>query len=259
MRPNPPTNNLDDLIEIVRTVRVECPWDREQTHETIAPQLIEEAYETREAIAAGDDPELRGELGDLLLHVVMHAIMAEERSAFTLDDVVRGIAEKMVRRHPHIYGDGEAADSEAVKLNWERMKMTEGRVSILDGMPIALPALQRAARVQEKVAGVGFDWPERADVWNKVREEIEEFAQEAESGASPELIEEEFGDLLFTLVNIARWLKIKPEEALQKATGKFIRRFRAVEERVKEQGLKMEDVGLEGLDLMWDEVKRGES
>lgn len=254
----PPTDTFDDFIAIVRRLRTDCPWDREQTHESIAPMLIEEAYEVKESIQEGNDAELSKELGDILLHVVMHSVMAQERNAFTLDDVIRAIGVKLVHRHPHVFGDAVADDPEAVSRNWEQLKMREGRTSIFDGMPKALPALQRAARVQEKASKVGFDWPERAEVWQKVREEVEEFALEAESGADQKKIEEEFGDLLFALVNIARFMNLPPEEALQRTTDKFIRRFRHIESRLREQGKEFSDVDLETMDGFWNEAKREE-
>lgn len=251
----PPSDTFDDFIAIVRRLRTDCPWDREQTHQSISPLLIEEAYEVKESIQEGNDAELRKELGDILLHVVMHAVMAEERNAFTLDDVIRAIASKLIDRHPHVFGDAVANDPETVSRNWEQLKMREGRDSIFDGMPKALPALQRAARVQEKASKVGFDWPDRQEVWAKVREEVEEFHHEAESGAAQEKIEEEFGDLLFALVNIARFLNLTPEEALQRTTDKFIRRFRHIEQRLREEGKGFQDVDLETMDGFWDEAK----
>lgn len=254
----PATDTFDDFIAIVRRLRTDCPWDREQTHESIAPMLIEEAYEVKESIQEGDDAELRKELGDILLHVVMHSVMAQERNAFTLDDVISAIGVKLVQRHPHVFGDVAADDPETVSRNWEQLKMREGRTSIFDGMPKALPALQRAARVQEKASKVGFDWPTQEEVWKKVREEVEEFAQEAESGADRGRIEEEFGDLLFSLVNIARFLDLKPEEALQRTTDKFIRRFRHIETRLREQGKEFAQVDLETMDAFWNEAKAHE-
>lgn len=254
----PATDTFDDFIAIVRRLRTDCPWDRAQTHESIAPMLIEEAYEVKESIQEGDDAELRKELGDILLHVVMHSVMAQERNAFTLDDVISAIGVKLVQRHPHVFGDAAADDAETVSRNWEQLKMREGRTSIFDGMPKALPALQRAARVQEKASKVGFDWPAQEEVWKKVREEVEEFSQEAESGADRGRIEEEFGDLLFSLVNIARFLDLKPEEALQRTTDKFIRRFRHIEMRLREQGKEFAQVDLETMDAFWNEAKARE-
>ena len=251
----PATETFDDLIAIVRRLRTDCPWDREQTHASIAPLLIEEAYEVKESIAEENDAEFQKELGDILLHVVMHSVMAEEREAFTLEDVIRMIARKLVHRHPHVYGDVQAEDTETVRRNWEQLKMTEGRTSIFEGMPKALPALQRAARVQEKASKVGFDWPDSSGVWEKVTEEVEEFRHEVTSGGSRERRDEEFGDLLFSLVNIARFLDIHPEEALQRTTNNFIRRFRHVEQRLQEEGTTFEETDLETMDRFWNEAR----
>ena len=251
----PPTDTFEDLIAIVRTLRLECPWDREQTHASIAPLLVEEAYEVKESIEDGDDQELKKELGDILLHAVMHSVIAEERGVFKLDDVIHGISTKLVHRHPHIYADGTATSSEQVSENWEQLKMKEGRTSIFDRMPKALPALQRAERVQEKASKVGFDWKERRDVWKKVREEIEELEVEVESGASQARIDEEFGDLLFALVNYARFIGISPEETLQRATTKFIGRFQHIEASLAAQGRTLLESNLEEMDRLWDEAK----
>lgn len=252
----PPTETFEDFVAIVRQLRTDCPWDREQTHASIAPLIIEEAYEVKESILEENDQEFRKELGDILLHVVMHSVMAEEREAFSFEDVVQTIARKLVHRHPHVFGDEVAADPETVSKNWEQFKMQEGRTSIFDGMPKALPALQRAERVQEKASKVGFDWPDSTGVWEKVHEEVGEFSEAAQSGESQEAIEEEFGDLLFSLVNVARFMKILPEEALQRTTSKFIRRFRHVEQRVREEGKEMKETDLETMDAFWDEAKK---
>jgi tetrapyrrole methylase family protein/MazG family protein len=255
---NPPTETFEDFLAIVRRLRVECPWDREQTHASIAPLLIEEAYEVKESIEDGNDDELKKELGDILLHSVMHSIIAEERRAFTFDDVVRFIAQKLVHRHPHVFGDTVANDSETVKQNWEQLKMKEGRTSIFDNMPKALPALQRADRVQEKASKVGFDWRQAEDVWKKVREEVEELHEQVEAGIAHEKIEEEFGDVLFALVNYARFINVAPEEALHRTINKFIRRFQHVETRLREQGRTFQQSDLEEMDRYWDEAKARE-
>jgi MazG family protein len=254
----PPTETFEDFLAIVRQLRKDCPWDREQTHSSIAPLLIEEAYEVKESIEDGNDDELKKELGDVLLHSVMHSIIAEERDAFTFDDVVRFIARKLVHRHPHVFGDTIADDAEQVKQNWEQLKMKEGRISIFDNMPRALPALQRADRVQEKASKVGFDWKQPEDVWKKVREEVEELHEQVEAGTSQEKIEEEFGDLLFSLVNYARFINIAPEEALHRTVNKFIRRFQHVETRLREQGRTFQESDLDEMDRYWVEAKREE-
>ncbi len=253
----PPTETFEDFLAIVRTLRRECPWDREQTHASIAPLLIEEAYEVKESIEDEADEELKKELGDILLHAVMHSVIAEERGAFTLEDVIRTISVKLVRRHPHVYSDVEAADAAAVSENWEQLKMQEGRTSIFDRMPRALPALQRAERVQDKASKVGFDWKVRSDVWLKVREEIEELDQELSEMGDARRVEEEFGDLLFALVNYARHIRIAPEEALQRATTKFIHRFQHVESRVRASGRSLAEADLDEMEEYWQEAKRG--
>jgi XTP/dITP diphosphohydrolase len=255
----PRTDSFDGFVELVSILRKECPWDRDQTHESIAPNLIEEAYEVREAIQEGDDAQLAGELGDLLLHVVMHAVMAAERNAFTLADVIDRVGQKLIHRHPHVFGETSADSADAVKKNWEQLKMQEGRDSVLEGTPKAMPALQRAARIQEKASRVGFDWSDRSGPWSKVVEEIAEFENATEHSASHDELQEEFGDLLFSLVNVARFDKIKPEDALQASTDKFVRRFQHIERRINESGSSFADHDLESLDGLWNEAKAGES
>lgn len=255
---NPPIDTFEDFFAIVRRLRKECPWDREQTHASIAPLLVEEAYEVKESIENENDEELKKELGDILLHSVMHSVMAEERDAFSFDDVVRTISAKLVHRHPHVFGDTKVSGAEQVSENWEQLKMKEGRISLFDHMPKALPALQRADRVQEKASKVGFDWEKPEDVWEKVEEEMQEFHAEILSGVSPEKVEEEFGDLLFALVNYARFVGVAPEEALQRTTNKFIRRFQHIEARLKEQGKTFTDVDLVEMDRYWNEAKTNE-
>lgn len=253
--PSPPTETFEDFFAIVRRLRIDCPWDREQTHASIAPLLIEEAYEVKESIDDGNDDELKKELGDILLHAVMHSVIAEERGAFDFNDVVRFISTKLVHRHPHVFGDETVKDSNQVKENWEQLKMKEGRRSLFENMPKALPALQRADRVQEKASKVGFDWEKPEDVWKKVEEEMTELHEEIADGTAPEKIEEEFGDLLFALVNYARFIGVAPEEALHRTTNKFIRRFQYIEERLVAQGKSFKDVDLEEMDRYWNEAK----
>lgn len=253
----PPTETFEDFFAIVRRLRKDCPWDREQTHASIAPLLIEEAYEVKESIEAGDDAELKKELGDILLHAVMHSVMAEERSAFDFNDVVRQISVKLVHRHPHVFGDAVVRDSGEVRENWEQLKMKEGRTSLFDNMPKALPALQRADRVQEKASKVGFDWEQPEDVWLKVQEEMAEL-REAIGEGRPARVEEEFGDLLFALVNYGRFLGVAPEEALQRTTNKFIRRFQHIEARLTGQGRTFKDADLAEMDTYWNEAKQAE-
>lgn len=243
------------FVEIVRLLRRHCPWDREQTHESISHLLIEESYETLDAIERGDDAEFKKELGDLLLHVVMHSVIAEERGAFTLRDVIEYVAEKLVRRHPHVFGDVEADRPDQVMQNWERLKMQEGRDSILAGVPKHLPALLRAQRMQEKAAHVGFDWKSPDDVWDKVREELSELQRETD----PDAFTAEFGDVLFALVNAARHAGIVAETALQSANDKFQRRFRYIEQQAREQGVSLASVSLEQMDTWWNQAKREQS
>ncbi len=252
---HPPTETFDDFFAIVRRLRVECPWDREQTHASIAPLLIEEAYEVKESIEDGNDQELKKELGDILLHAVMHSVIAEERNAFTFDDVVKFISQKLVHRHPHVFGDTTVTGAGQVQENWEQLKMKEGRASLFENMPKALPALQRADRVQEKASKVGFDWEKPEDVWLKVEEELGELREVVAEGSDQQRAEEEFGDLLFALVNYARFIGVAPEEALHRAVTKFIRRFQHIESRLAEQGKTFKDVDLGIMDGYWNEAK----
>jgi XTP/dITP diphosphohydrolase len=254
INPSSMTDQLSAFVEIVRILRTDCPWDREQTHESISHLLIEESYETLDAIKEGNDKEFSKELGDLLLHVVMHSVIAEERGSFNFTDVIRQVSSKLIHRHPHVFGSAEANDSEKVKQNWEAQKMKEGRKSILEGVPKQLPALLRAQRMQEKAANVGFDWDDRKDVWNKVEEEIQELRQEVEAGNSAKLTDE-FGDVLFALVNAARFEHIIAEEALQGTNAKFQRRFQYIESKAKEAGRSLHDMTLAEMDTWWNEAK----
>ncbi|GIV58709.1 MAG: nucleoside triphosphate pyrophosphohydrolase [Rhodothermaceae bacterium] len=248
-----------DFVAIVRQLRRDCPWDREQTHESVKHLLIEEAYETVEAIDARDWDALKKELGDVLLHVVFHSVMAEQDGRFTLKDVIETESAKLIRRHPHVFGEVEVGSVEEVLANWEQIKSTEGdRSSALDGVPGQLPALLRAHRIQEKAAGVGFDFPEKEGAWEKVEEEIREFRSRVEAGADPEALEDEFGDLLFALVNYARFIRVNPENALRRTNDKFIRRFRHIEQRLAETGRSLAEAGLAEMDRYWDEAKAAE-
>ncbi|MGB2868450.1 MAG: nucleoside triphosphate pyrophosphohydrolase [Bacteroidota bacterium] len=246
---------FDEYFSIVRRLRKECPWDREQTHRSIRHSLIEEAYEVVESIDENDLEALKGELGDLLLHVTLHALMAEEEKAFTLDDVLQTSKEKLIRRHPHVFGNTKVRDAAEVKMNWERIKLTEGRTSVLDGVPGEMPALLRASRLQEKVSKVGFDWKKKKDVWKKVDEELKEL-HAAERSKRRHNIEAEFGDLLFALVNYARFLKVNPEISLRHAVKKFSRRFRFVEQELEKRGKKPGQSSLEEMDELWNKGKR---
>ena len=254
---------IDQLIDIVAKLRGPggCPWDHEQTHASLRAGLIEEAYEVVEAINTGDDGNLREELGDLLLQSVFHAQIATEEGRFNFDDVARSISEKLVRRHPHVFGADRCADSAEVLRKWDDIKRAEkgGHAekihSALDGISSGLPALMRAEKVQKKAARVGFDWSEAAPVVSKIREELAEVEAELPAG-EPAKIEEEIGDLLFSVVNLARKLKVDGETALQRATDKFSNRFRAVEGLARERGIVLEKLTLAELDVLWDEVKR---
>jgi MazG family protein len=246
--------HFSELVAIVRRLRKDCPWDRQQTHESIRHHLIEETYEIIESIDKTDWKALCEELGDILLHVVLHSVIAEERKEFNLEDVIEGINTKLIRRHPHVFGEINVSGTEEVKKNWEKIKMSEGRESHLDGVPKELPALLRAYRLQERAAKVGFDWEHRDDVWNKVEEEEKEF-QSALTADDHQRAEEEFGDLLFSLVNYARFVNINPELSLRKTTEKFIKRFHYIEKRLKEQGKDIHAVSLAEMDALWNEAK----
>ena len=261
----PPSQELppiEQLRAVVAGLRAPdgCPWDKEQTHATLRAGLLEEAYEVVAAIDAGDDENLCEELGDLLLQVVFHAQIAAEQNRFDFESVARSISEKLVRRHPHVFGEESAADSDAVLVRWEEIKRAEkggvARESIFDGVCEGWPALQHAAKVQKKAAGVGFDWNAPEPVLEKVREELAEVQEEMSGGGAR--LEEEIGDLLFAAVNLSRKLKVDPEVALSRATRKFINRFQSVEALAKERNLKLEGQPLEALDLLWDEVKKRE-
>lgn len=252
----PMSYTFEDFIAIVRKLRKDCPWDREQTHESIRQNLIEEAYEVIDAIDEGNLEELKRELGDLLLHVVFHAVIAEESDEFTFEEVTSLISEKLIRRHPHVFGDTVVNGQEDVIRNWERIKLEEGRKSVIDGIPSALPALVRALRLQEKASKVGFDWSEKEDCWKKVEEEIGEFKSASESNHTADEASDELGDLLFSLVNYARFLNINPEDALRKTNEKFIRRFQIIEQRLKEQGKNIAETSLEEMDRIWEDSKQ---
>ena len=246
---------FDDFVEIVRRLRKECPWDREQTHASIRHSLLEEAYETIEAIEHNDVTELRKELGDLLLHVVLHSVIAEETKEFSLEEVIKKEEEKLIQRHPHIFGDVVVTDSKEVKQNWERLKMKEGRESILEGVPKELPSLQRAFRLQDKAAKVGFEWYTKEDAWKKFDEELAEFQSAVASGNQNDM-EEEFGDLLFTLVNYSRYINVQPENALRATNEKFISRFQFIERELKKMGKDVHQSSLEEMDALWNEAKK---
>ncbi len=247
------------LVEVMEKLRGEngCPWDKKQTHKSLKPYLIEEVYEVINAIDREDYEELKEELGDLLLQVVFHAQLAKEEGKFTIDDVANGIVEKLIRRHPHVFGDVKVSGSEEVLKNWEKIKKEEGKKSIFDGVPEGLPALLKARRVQEKAKRVGFDWDSIDGTLDKVEEEVREL-KEAVVNKDKEKISEEFGDLLFSLVNVSRFLGIDAEDSLRLTVNKFMDRFRSIEKKVRESGKKVEDYSLDELDRMWNEAKKEE-
>lgn len=248
------SKNFADLVEIVKILRKECPWDRRQTHQSIKDNLIEEAYETVEAIDQEDFEEMKKELGDLLLHVVFHSRMATETDSFTIEDVIYAIQEKLIRRHPHVFGDAVAEDEQQVAENWESIKRKEGKESVLDGIPNYLPALIKAQRMQEKAANVGFDWPESKQVWDKLHEEVNEL-QETLDANNRERSEEEFGDLLFSLVNAGRFFNLNAEDSLRLTNRKFIKRFRYIESQIENSDRTINEVSLEEMDAIWEEAK----
>lgn len=243
-----------EFIDIMRRLRKECPWDREQTNDSIKMATIEEAYETLDAINDKNWQHLKEELGDLLLHVAFHSVIAEEDGHFTLDDVIQGISEKLVRRHPHVFGDTEVADTGEVMKNWEAIKLTEGKKSVLSGIPVAMPALHRAARMQEKAAKTGFEWQTMDDVKNKMVEERAEL-EEAEASGDLTRLEEEFGDYLFALTNYARFKKINPENALNLANKKFEKRFNYIESELAKTNRATTDASLEEMLDLWEKAK----
>lgn len=242
------------FVGIVRRLRKECPWDRAQTHRSLRESLIEETYEVIEALDRRDHAELRKELGDLLLHVVMQATIAEQAGEFTLDEVLQDISAKLIRRHPHVFGKRKVRGAREVLRNWEALKMNEGRRSLLEGVPPGLPALQRALRVQQRASHAGFDWKKPEQAWRKVREELEELRAAARKGRKSRR-EEEFGDLLFALVNFSRFVGVNPEHALRGTVGRFMRRFRYIERALARRGRTVHDATLREMDSLWDEAK----
>jgi MazG family protein len=243
------------LTGIMDDLREKCPWDRKQTVESLRQMTLEETYELADAITEKDWPSIKEELGDLLLHIVFYAKIGSEQEQFTLPQVINGICEKLISRHPHIYGDVVVNDDEDVKKNWEKLKLKEGKKSILSGVPKTLPSLVKAMRLQEKAKQVGFEWENRDQVWDKVKEEEQEL-HEAMAGGSQEKVEEEFGDLLFSLVNFARFLNLDAENALERTNKKFIQRFTRMEEKALAAGKDLHDMSLEEMDAIWNEIKQ---
>jgi XTP/dITP diphosphohydrolase len=247
-------SKFNEFVAIVKRLRKECPWDHEQTNDSIKAATIEEAYEVVEAIDNKDYNELKKELGDLLLHVVFHSVIASESNRFELEDVIKSITEKLIRRHPHVFGETIVHGADEVKKNWETIKLTEGRKSVLEGVPLNLPSLYRAYRLQEKAAKVGFEWNKKEDVWNKVTEEIAEL-EEADQSSDSVRVEEELGDLLFALTNYARFMKINPEDALRRANKKFEARFAFIEKSLAGINKKITDSNLEEMEFYWEKSK----
>lgn len=247
---------FDRLLNIMDDLREKCPWDKKQTIDTLRHLTIEETYELSDAILEGDLQEVKKELGDLLLHIVFYSKIASETDDFTVAEMINGICEKLIVRHPHIYGDTEVKDEEEVKKNWEQIKLKEGNKSVLGGVPGSLPALVKAMRIQEKARGVGFDWEETSQVWEKVEEEIAEFKEKTDAGAPEEEKEDEFGDVLFSLVNYARFVGINPETALERTNKKFIKRFTYLEGKAREIGKNLSNMTLAEMDVFWNEAKK---
>jgi XTP/dITP diphosphohydrolase len=254
---DPRLQEFERLLNIMDKLRAECPWDKAQTLETLRHLTIEETYELSDAIMKNDLQEVKKELGDLMLHLVFYSKIGEEKEAFTIKEVLQSINEKLIYRHPHIFSDVKVADAREVADNWEKLKLKEGKTSVLQGVPKSLPPLVKAFRIQEKVKGVGFDWDNREQVWEKVEEEKQEFLNEIIDG-NLENAEMEFGDLLFALVNYARFVGINPENALEKTNQKFINRFTIMEGLIKNDGKDMHDMNLAQLDEYWNHVKSDE-
>ena len=247
--------SFDRLLTIMDELRTQCPWDKKQTMETLRHLTIEETYELGDAILENDLQEVKKELGDILLHIVFYARIGSETNDFDIADVANEICDKLIHRHPHIYGDVKVANEEEVKQNWEKLKLKEGKKSVLEGVPKGLPSLVKASRIQEKVAGVGFDWEKPEQVWEKVQEELQEFQDEVNSD-NKDAMEAEFGDVLFSLVNYARFLKINPENALERTNKKFIGRFQYLESKAKGLGKELKDMTLAEMDIFWEEAKK---
>jgi len=247
------------LLDVMDELRVKCPWDREQTNESLRANTIEETYELAEAILNNDDDEIKKELGDLLLHVVFYAKIGEEKETFDIADISNSLCDKLIFRHPHVFGDQQADSAGKVEQSWEQIKLKEkGRKqSVLEGVPAALPALVKAYRIQDKARNAGFDWNQRHDVWDKVKEELGELEAEIEQ-MDDNGIEAEFGDMLFSIINAARLYKVNPDNALERTNRKFIYRFNYMEKKVKEQGRALKDMALEEMEEIWQEAKRAQ-
>lgn len=242
------------LLDIMDDLREKCPWDQKQTIESLRHLTIEETYELADAILENDLPEIKKELGDILLHIIFYAKIASEKKAFDIGDVANAISEKLIHRHPHIYGNVTVENEEDVKRNWEQLKLKEGKKSVLEGVPKSLPAVVKAGRIQEKVAGIGFDWEKPEQVWEKVQEELSELNEEIKAG-NKENIEKEFGDVLFSMINYARFIDVNPENALEKTNKKFMNRFQYLERESKKEGRKLSEMSLTEMDTYWEKSK----
>jgi XTP/dITP diphosphohydrolase len=245
---------FERLLNIMDDLREKCPWDKKQTLESLRHLTIEETYELADAILDNDMEELKGEIGDLMLHMVFYSKIASEQKAFDITDVLTAICDKLVHRHPHIYGDVVAEDEATVKANWEKLKLKEGKKSVLEGVPKSLPALVKAARIQEKVRGIGFDWDNQEQVWEKVKEELEELKVEVDQHT--DRIESEFGDVLFSMINYSRFIGVNPETALERTNKKFMKRFAAMEIMINLENKVLSDMNLEEMDVYWEKAKQ---
>ena len=248
---------FDRLLTIMDELREKCPWDKKQTIHTLRQQTIEELYELVDAITDTDWKSMKEELGDLILHIVFYSKIASEQQQFNIQDVINGVCEKLISRHPHIYGDVKVENEEQVKQNWEKIKLKEGKKSVLSGVPTALPALVKAMRLQGKAKQVGFEWENKEQVWDKVKEEIEELHEMVENGTEKD-IEEEFGDVLFSMINYSRFLNVDAENALERTNKKFIRRFQYIEKMAGEKGQSLDEMTLTEMDALWNEAKKQE-
>ena len=246
---------FERLLDVMDDLRAQCPWDKKQTMESLRHLTIEETYELGDAILNNDLNEVKKELGDVLLHIVFYAKIGSETHDFDIADVCNELCEKLIFRHPHIYGDVQVADEEEVKRNWEKLKLKEGKKSVLEGVPKGLPALVKASRIQDKAKGVGFDWEEPQQVWEKVQEELQELQAEVQTN-NPDALEAEFGDVLFSLINYARFLNINPEDALERTNKKFISRFQYLEQKAEQLGKNLSEMSLAEMDVFWNEAKK---
>jgi XTP/dITP diphosphohydrolase len=255
-----PATAFERLLTVMDTLREQCPWDKKQTMQTLRHLTIEETYELADSILDGDMLEIKKEIGDIMLHLVFYARIASETNDFSIVDVLNSVCDKLIFRHPHIYSDTVVADEAEVKRNWEQLKLQGGNKSTLEGVPVSLPAMVKASRIQEKARGVGFDWEEKSQVWEKVEEEMREFRDEFNVADNVDIDKEkaeaEFGDLLFSLINYARFMDINPEDALEKTNKKFIKRFQYLENKAREAGKSLKDMTLAEMDIYWNEAKK---